>query len=248
MNRMEGKVAIVTGAARGIGAAIAEKLVSNGARVLLTDLRDEEGIALVSRLGANARFAHHDVTQENGWKDMVALVESAFGPVSVLVNNAGITGPMEAMEAVSEADFRRTLDVNVVSVFLGMRSVLSSMKRAGGGSIVNISSVAGIVTTPRTTAYTASKFAVRGISKAAALELSEYGIRVNSVHPGFIDTPMIAGQIPGEQAEEFKKAICPLGRIGKPEEIANMVLFLASDESSYATGSEFVVDGGYTAR
>lgn len=248
MDRLNGKVAIVTGAARGIGAAIAERLVKHGAKVLLTDVLDPEGTALAQRLGANARFAHQDVTSEEGWAQVVALAESSFGAVNVLVNNAGIIGPTAPLEAVTAAQFRQVIDVNLLSVFFGMKWVLPAMQRAGGGSIVNISSVAGIVTSPMTSAYTASKFAVRGITKSAALEYSQYGIRVNSVHPGYTDTLMISGQIPVEQAEEFKKACAPLGRLGKPEEIANMVLFLASDESSYATGSEFVVDGGYLAR
>lgn len=247
MHRVSGKVAIVTGGARGMGAAFARRLVDEGAQVVLTDVLDKEGQIVAQSLGDRARFMHHDVTSEREWKQIVSAAEAIFGPVSVLVNNAGIVGfdPIETME---EADYRRIIDVNQISVFLGMKSVLPSMKRAGGGSIVNISSTAGIVGLPNSLGYTASKFAVRGMTKTAAIEFAPYNIRVNSVHPGFIRTPMTT-PAPGEE-DNFAAAaaLMPAARLGQPDEVANVVLMLASDESRFSTGAEFVVDGGMTCQ
>jgi len=248
MNRVGGKVAIVTGAARGIGEAIARRLVEEGAKVMLTDVLDAEGKAAAQALGENAHFLHLDVTRETEWKRVVSETEAAFGPVSVLVNNAGISSAAGPIDTIDEADFRRVIDVNLISVFLGMKTTLPSMRRARSGSIINISSVAGIVASVNSTAYSASKFAIRGLTKTVALDVSKYGIRVNSVHPGIIETPMVIGFMPTENAEEFIRGTSPLGRLGKPEDIGNMVLFLASDESSFATGAEFIVDGGYVCR
>lgn len=248
MGRVSGKVAIVTGAARGMGAAHARRLVEEGAKVMLTDVLDEEGAATAKALGENARFMHQDVTSEAQWQHVVAATEAAFGPVNVLVNNAGIAFGCP-IETTSEADYRRVIDVNQVSVFLGMKSVIPSMKRAGGGSIINISSIAGITGNAGVLPYTASKFAVRGMTKSAALELAPLNIRVNSIHPGLIRTPMTSSLDPTtEQALALLAASTPVGRAGEPEEVANVVVLLASDESRFATGAEFVIDGGVTCQ
>ena len=248
MNRVNGKVAIVTGAARGMGAAFAKRLVEEGAKVMLTDVLREEGEATAAALGANARFMAHDVTSEAQWQQVVAAAEKASGPITVLVNNAGISYG-GAIETTSEADYRRVIDVNQVSVFLGMKSVIASMKRAGGGSIINISSIAGITGNAHVLPYTASKFAVRGMTKSAAIELAPLGIRVNSVHPGLIRTPMTTSNDPTTQgALDLLAAGTPVGRAGEPDEVASVVLMLASDESRFSTGAEFVVDGGATAQ
>ena len=244
IGRVEGKVAIITGGARGMGAMHGQRLIEEGAKVILTDMLDAEGEAVAKALGANARYLHHDVTKESEWKHIVAETEQAFGPVSVLVNNAGIAAN-SPIEATSEADYRRVIDINQVSVFLGMKSVLPSMKRAGGGSIVNISSIAGIIGTPTTMAYTASKFAVRGMTKSAAIEFAPHNIRVNSIHPGIIRTPMTAGD---NDVIAAATAVTPAGRVGEPEEVANIMLMLASDETRFSTGAEFVVDGGFTCQ
>ncbi|MDA2803605.1 glucose 1-dehydrogenase [Nocardiopsis suaedae] len=241
MGRVEGKVAIVTGGARGLGAAQVRALVREGARVVIADVLDEEGVALSAELGDPAGFVHLDVTDADGWQDAVAAAERLFGPVNVLVNNAGIVHN-EPLEEMSEADFRKDIDVNQVGVFLGMKAVIGSMRTAGGGSIVNISSIGGIIAFSGIMGYTATKWAVRGMTKGAAQELGPEGIRVNSVHPGFVTTPMTEGSGVDDLAR-----IQPLRRTGEPEELANLVLFLASDESSYSTGSEFIADGGYTS-
>jgi 3alpha(or 20beta)-hydroxysteroid dehydrogenase len=243
MGRVDGRVAIVTGGARGLGAAQARLLADEGASVVVTDVLAERGRALADEIGGRARFVDHDVTDPAGWSDVVRAAEEAFGPVSVLVNNAGILHE-EPLESLDEADYRRVVEVNQVGVFLGMRAVLPSMRRAGGGSIVNISSVAGIVGFPGFLGYVASKWAIRGMTKAAALELAGDGIRVNSVHPGVIDTEMTKGL----SAADAAVAAQPIPRKGRPEEIARLVCFLASDESSFSTGSEFVADGGLTCQ
>lgn len=216
--------------------------------MMLTDIRDKEGETVARALGANARYLHHDVSREEDWKRVVAATEAAFGPISVLVNNAAICTALVPIEQLEFADFRRVIEVNLYSVFLGVKAVIPSMRRTGGGSIINISSAAGLIDAPCHAAYGASKFAVRGITKSAAIDVSGDGIRVNSVHPGFIQTPMIEGTVPTENTAEFIKGTSPLGRIAKPEEISNLVLYLASDESSFSTGAEFVADGGMTAR
>ena len=247
MDRVSGKVAIVTGGARGMGAVFARMLVDEGARVVVTDVLDVEGAETAAKLGANACFFHHDVTSEEEWKLVVAKTEAAFGPVSVLVNNAGIAG-IGMLETLSEADYRHVVDVNQVSVFLGMKSLISSMKRAGGGSIINISSAAGMVGFANLLSYTASKFAVRGMTKSAAIELAPYNIRVNSIHPSLIRTPLIAPSADSEALLAGAIAATPVGRLGEPEEVASIVLLLASDESRFSTGAEFVVDGGFTSQ
>ncbi|ETP67353.1 3-alpha-hydroxysteroid dehydrogenase [Planococcus glaciei CHR43] len=244
MARLEGKVAIITGAAQGMGAAHAQKFIKEGAKVVLTDLNEEKGQALAAQLGENALFIKQNVTSEADWANVVAEAEAAFGPVNVLVNNAGITMAKSILQTTEE-EYRRIVDINQVSVFLGMKAIIPSMQKAGGGSIVNISSMNGLVA--GAIGYTDTKFAVRGMTKAAAIECAHYGIRVNSVHPGVIATPMIMQEDTKAAVEAFAQHI-PLKRVAESEEVSNMVLFLASDDSSYSTGSEFVVDGGMTAQ
>lgn len=244
MDRLKGKVAIITGAAQGMGASHATLFVNEGAKVVITDLNEEKGNALAAELGENVIFVKQNVTSEEDWATVIAKAEEAFGPVNVLVNNAGITMAKSMMETTLE-EYRRIVEINQVSVFLGMKAVLPSMQKAGGGSIVNISSLNGLVA--GAIGYTDTKFAVRGMTKAAAIEAAHSNVRVNSVHPGVIATPMVMQEDTRAAVEEFAKHI-PVGRVAQPEEVSNMVLFLASDESSYSTGSEFVIDGGISAR
>lgn len=255
MGRLDGKVAIVTGAARGQGAADARRFAQEGAKVLLTDVLDEEGEKTAAAIRADhgevAAFRHHDVTRENEWEETVAEALDQLGGVHVLVNNAGVAhgGPL-AMTSLD--DYMGVIMVNQVGVFLGMKTVtpamVTSVQRDGlGGSIINISSVDGMVGMAFTVAYVASKFAVRGMTKTAALELGQFGIRVNSIHPGGVDTPLLdpAKEMGVDLRAYFSNV--PLQRIGTPEDVANLALFLASDESGYCTGTEFVIDGGLIA-
>lgn len=246
MGRLKGKVAIVTGAARGQGASHVRKFVEEGAKVVFTDILVEQGEALAEELGANVKFIKHDVSSEADWRNVVEETEKIFGPINILVNNAGvfITGMIADL---SLEGYMKVININQVSVFLGTKAVLPSMNKTKNGSIINISSTNGLVSGPGTIAYTASKFAIRGMTKAAALELAPNGIRVNSIHPGAIATPMIVQEDNKEAVKEFGKMI-PLGRVGTSEEVSNLVLFLASEESSYSTGSEFIIDGGITAQ
>lgn len=245
MGRLDGKVALITGAARGQGAAAARRFVAEGAQVVIADVSDDEGAALAKEIGAV--YQHLDVSAEEDWAAAVETTLAEFGKLTVLVNNAG-TLHFSELAKTDLADYRRVIDINQIGAFLGMRSVVEPMKRAGGGSIVNVSSVEGLAAVPFLIAYTASKFAIRGMTKVAALELGAGNIRVNSVHPGMIDTKMVrdaAGGVDLDLSVITKKLA--LNRAGQPEEIANLVLFLASDESSYCTGAEFVADGGATA-
>ncbi len=244
MKRLENKVAIITGAAQGMGAAHAKLFIENGAKVVLTDLNEEKGQAFAQQLGENAVFVKQNVANEEDWQHVLAVAEETFGPVNVLVNNAGITFAKNMLDVTVE-EYRRIVDINQVSVFIGMKTVAPSMKKAGGGSIVNISSMNGLV--GGAIGYTDTKFAVRGMTKAAALNLAPMGIRVNSVHPGVIATPMVVQEDTKAAVEAFAQHI-PMKRVAQPEEVSNMVLFLASDDSSYSTGSEFVIDGGLTAQ
>ena len=243
MKRLEGKVAIITGAAQGMGASHARKFIEEGAKVVLTDLNKEKGEALSAELGENALFVSQNVTSAEDWAKVVAEAEKTFGKVDVLVNNAGITMAKSILQTTEE-EYRRIVEINQVSVFLGMKTVIPAMQKAGGGSIVNISSMNGLVA--GAIGYTDTKFAVRGMTKAAAIECANYGIRVNSVHPGVIATPMVVQEDTKAAVEAFSKHI-PLKRVAEPEEVSNLVLYLACDESSYSTGSEFVIDGGMTA-
>jgi len=244
MARLDGKVAIITGSAQGMGESHARMFINEGAKVVITDLNEEKGSALAEELGENAIFVKQNVTSEDDWKNVIDETEKTFGPVDVLVNNAGIT-MSKSIEDTTLDDYNKIVQINQVSVFLGIKAVGPSMKKADGGSIINISSMNGIV--GGAIAYTDTKFAVRGMTKAAALEYSPHGIRVNSVHPGVIETPMIMQEDVKEQVEAFAKTI-PMKRIAKVEEVSQTVLFLASDDSSYSTGSEFVIDGGLTAQ
>ncbi|HOW95158.1 MAG TPA: SDR family oxidoreductase [Mycolicibacterium fallax] len=237
--RLAGKVALISGGARGMGASHAAAMVAQGASVMLADLLDDEGAAVAAELGDAARYVHLDVTDADGWAAAVAATVAAFGRLDVLVNNAGIIN-VGTVEGYDLGDWQRIIDINLTGVFLGMRASVPALRDAGGGSIVNISSIEGLAGTAMTHGYTAAKFGVRGITKSAALELGQWGIRVNSVHPGLIRTPMIVG-VP---EDIFQTA---LGRAADPIEVSNLVVYLASDESSYSTGAEFVVDGGTVA-
>lgn len=236
MGRLEGEVALVSGGARGIGEALVRGLVEEGARVAFGDILDDEGKALAEELGESVLYLHLDVTEDGHWQEAVAAAEKEYGPVGLLVNNAGIVDFAD-IDQTSPEDFRRVVDINLTGTFLGMRNAVPSMRRAGGGVIVNISSTAGMMGYAGIGAYAASKWGVRGLTKSAALELGKDGIRVVSVHPGPIRTPMTAGM-----DEEFAAAQ-PIPRFGEPDEVARMVLFLAAD-ATYSTGSEFLVDGG----
>jgi 3alpha(or 20beta)-hydroxysteroid dehydrogenase len=243
MGRLDGKVALISGAARGQGEAEARRFVAEGARVVLGDVLHDECHAVAGSLGDAARAIPLDVTQEADWARAVQTALDAFGRLDVLVNNAGIvkTG---ALEHTSLADYRAVIEVNQVGVFLGMRAVVAAMRASGGGSIINISSNAGMEGVQGVIAYAASKWAIRGMTRTAALELGRDGIRVNSVHPGGVATPMIASDDFASVDQNAIFAAQPIPRVGQPEEIASLVLFLASEESSYSTGSEFVADGG----
>jgi 3alpha(or 20beta)-hydroxysteroid dehydrogenase len=236
--RLAGKVALITGAARGMGAAHARRFVAEGARVVLGDILDAEGTALAAELGPNARYIRLDVTKPDDWAVAVALAVSDFGGLNILVNNAGIFGGAAIVEHPLDL-WHRMIEINLTGVFLGIRAATTALVASGSGSIINISSVAGLRGAPGGSAYVASKFGVRGLTKAVAAELAPFGVRCNSVHPGIIDTPMAEGL--NTQGYDY-----PLGRMARSEEVTNLVLYLASDEASYSTGSEFVVDGGLT--
>ncbi|MBS5936865.1 glucose 1-dehydrogenase [Clostridium sartagoforme] len=243
MERLKNKVAIITGGAQGMGASHVRLFVSEGAKVVFTDLNEEAGRILEEEMGANVRFIKHDVTNAEGWDKVVEETEEIFGPVNILVNNAGIAMNKSILE-MTEGEYRKIVDINQISVFLGIKALVPSMKKVGTASIINISSMNGIV--GGAIGYTDTKFAVRGMTKAAALQLSQFGIRVNSVHPGVIETPMVTEGDSYEAIKQLAKQI-PIRRMAKSEEVSNLVLYLASDESSYSTGSEFIVDGGLTA-
>jgi 3alpha(or 20beta)-hydroxysteroid dehydrogenase len=249
MGRLEGKVVLVTGAARGQGAAEARLFVDEGARVMLSDVRDDDGELLAKELGERALYRHHDVTSEDDWAATVASTISSFGRVDVLVNNAGVFAVL-GMTMTSLDEYMRIVTINQVGTFLGMKAVAETMIGQHAGSIINISSVAGLGGSAGTIAYTSTKFAVRGMTKVAALELAPFGVRVNSVHPGLIDTPMMTEAFAGMDSDTIRtslEATVPFGRFASADDVARLVLYLASDDSAYSTGSEFVVDGGMTA-
>lgn len=240
-----GQCAIVSGAARGQGAAEARALAAAGASVVLGDVLDEEGAAVAAEIGRRARYCHLDVTIPADWDAAIAVAEKSFGHVTILVNNAGILRPGRVQDT-DAADLSATLEVNLLGSYLGIKAVLDSMTAAGGGSIINISSVGGMLGTPGAVAYVTSKWAVRGMTKAAASDLARLGIRVNSVHPGPIQTPMITdGGFAAERFIERNKSRMPIRRMGQPEDVAGTVLFLASAASAYMTGAELTVDGGW---
>ena len=243
--RLDGKIAVVTGAAMGQGAQIARAYVAEGARVVIADVAKEQGQALAEELGETAHFAHHDVSDAASWATVVEDATARFGPVNVLANNAGILrfGDIERMPAEEVELLWR---VNQLGVFLGMQAVTRTMRKNGGGSIINASSVEGLAGMASCTAYAATKWAIRGMTKCAAMELGPKGIRVNSVHPGMIDTPMtrVHG---GDVAMEYGASKVPLRRVGSPDDIAPLYVFLGSEESSYINGAEIAIDGGVTA-
>jgi NAD(P)-dependent dehydrogenase (short-subunit alcohol dehydrogenase family) len=247
---LRGKVAIVTGAARGIGKATVRALAEAGATVVATDILDDEGEALARELSGNegsVRYAHLDVTSEDDWQALVDRTAGDLERLDVLVNNAGI-GTMADVEQETAEGWERTIAVNQESVWLGMRAVVPKMRAAGGGSIINVSSIFGAVGGfGGSVAYHASKGAVRLMTKNAAIRYATEGIRVNSVHPGFIDTPLVA-DLKGTDVERMIIDSTPMGRWGRPEEVGAVIAFLASDAASYMTGSEVYVDGGWTAR
>ena len=245
--RLQGKVALITGGARGQGAAEARLFAAEGAKVVVGDVLDDLGKELASDVGDSVRYVHHDVTSEEDWAGAVAAAVDDFGRLDVLVNNAGIFRVMP-IGLSSLDDFMQVVTINQVGVFLGMKAATPALVDAGGGSIVNISSIAGLQGSPATVAYTASKWAVRGMTKVAALELAPFNIRVNSIHPGIIDTPMLEefAAFGPDVLDRIRERI-PLGRLASADDVARLALFLASDDSAYSTGSEFIVDGGLTA-
>jgi 3alpha(or 20beta)-hydroxysteroid dehydrogenase len=246
MGKLDGKVALVTGAARGQGEAEARLFAAEGARVVLGDVRDELGQQVAASIGASAVYVHHDVASEESWKAAIGTAVSKWGRLDVLVNNAGILH-VAAIAQIELADYMRIVNVNQVGCLLGMKHVIPVMARHGGGSIVNISSTAGMEGQPGIAAYVSTKWAIRGMTKSAAIECGGLGIRVNSIHPGGINTEMGKGETKGFEAIDtdgvYKKL--PLGRVGEPVEVARLALFLASDDASYCTGGEYTVDGGW---
>ena len=240
MGRVDGKVALISGGAQGMGAEDARALIAEGAKVVVGDILDDKGKALADEINAETpdsiRYVHLDVTQADQWDAAVATAVDTFGTLNVLVNNAG-TVALGQIGKFDMAKWQKVIDVNLTGTFLGMQASVEAMKQAGGGSIINISSIEGLRGAVMVHPYVASKWAVRGLTKSAALELGPHNIRVNSVHPGFIRTPMTK-HFPDNMLR------IPLGRPGQPDEVATFVVFLASDESRYATGAEFVMDGG----
>lgn len=237
--RLKGKVALVTGAARGMGASFARAMVAQGASVVLTDVRDEEGLAVEAELGEAALFAHLDVTNHADWRHAVDAAVARFGKLNVLVNNAGIL-KVGGIDDCSSADWDAVIAINLTGAFNGIQSALPALRASTPASIINVSSTAGLKGYGGLVGYTASKFGLRGLTKATALDLGDAGVRCNSVHPGAVLTPMTDGM-------DMTQAHVAMKRAGHPHELANLVVFLASDESSYCTGAEFVADGGETA-
>ncbi len=247
--RLEGKVALISGGARGQGAVEAKLFTREGAKVVFGDIRDQEGQqveAEIRELGGEAIYTHLDVTREADWRSAVDMAVDRYGKLDILVNNAGIA-IWKGVEDTTEEDWDRVMAVNAKGVFLGTKHAIPAMRRAGGGSIVNISSTAGLRGSPGLAAYTATKGAVRLFTKSTAIQYAGENIRCNSVHPGGVDTPMVQ-EAPDDPARRDARQRTPMGRRAAPEEIAYGVLYLASDESSFVTGSELVIDGGRSAQ
>ncbi|MFH0716158.1 glucose 1-dehydrogenase [Staphylococcus delphini] len=243
MGKLQDKVVVITGGAQGMGELHAKKAISEGAKIVITDINDELGQKTANSLGDDVLFIKHDVSKETDWNHVIQEVLNKWNRIDVLVNNAGITYN-KTIDQISLEDYMKIVNINQVSVFLGIKTVSKVMKSQKQGSIINISSMNGLV--GGAIGYTDTKFAVRGMTKAAAKELSPYNIRVNSVHPGVIKTPMLEQDDVKEAVKEFEKTI-PMRRVAQPEEVSNLVCFLGSDDASYSTGSEFVIDGGITA-
>ena len=248
--RLENKVALISGGARGMGAIEAKMFVQEGAKVVIGDVLDEDGKqteAEINEAGGECVFVHLDVTDETAWQDAVAAAVDRFGKLDILVNNAGIAR-INNVEDTTSDEWDLVMDINAKGVFLGTKAAIPEIRKAGGGSIVNISSIAGL-TGGRTSSYAASKGAVRLLTKSSAIQYAGEGIRCNSVHPGVIETPMTTPiMLNTQESRDLNASRHPLGRVGQPEDIAYGVLFLASDESSFMTGSELVIDGGLTAQ
>jgi 3alpha(or 20beta)-hydroxysteroid dehydrogenase len=249
-DRLAGKVALITGAANGMGAAHAEVFAANGAKVIIADVDENRGNALADRLGDQAVFVRLDVTNTESWSNAVAAGAAAFGSINVLVNNAGVSGSATKTIEITEAEWERTIEIDLAGTFRGIKALLPHMIENGGGSIVNISSAAGMAAAPGVNiAYVAAKFGVRGMSKQVAIEYAREGIRVNSVHPGAVRTELtqnLVDQLGPEFMEQFYSSV-PMHRIAELDEVSNAVMFLASDESSFITGTELVIDGGLLA-
>ncbi|WP_235946245.1 glucose 1-dehydrogenase [Saccharibacillus alkalitolerans] len=246
LSRLQGKTALITGGASGIGLASGIRFAQEGANVVLTDISDtrkDDAVSQVEAAGGKAVFLKHDVTLEEDWQRVFKEAEEAFGRVDILLNNAGI-GLRGNVEETSYDDWKKVIDVNLNGVFLGTKYGVIHMKE-NGGSIINVSSIEGLIGDPGIAAYNASKGGVRILTKSAALHAAQYKIRVNSIHPGYIKTPMIGSD---PEAMKYLTSLHPIGHLGEAEDVANMALFLASEESKFSTGSEFVVDGGYTAQ
>jgi len=259
MNRVEGKVALVTGGRQGLGKAIAVLLAKEGAKVVITDRKEDGADAVVQEIenaGGKALFIQHDVSDEADWQQAIEKTIKQFGQLDVLVNNAGV-GEGKNIETISLEEWRWVMSINLDGVFLGIQNAIKVMKKTGGGSIVNMSSIEGLVGDSRMVAYDSSKGGLRTLTKSAALHCAQqgYNIRINTVHPGFIDTAMVRGFLKSqakdgdvEAARRALESLHPVGHLGEPDDVAYAVLYLASEESKFATGSELVIDGGYTAQ
>ena len=247
--RLDGKVALISGGASGIGAAHAQVFAAEGAQVVIGDIQEAKGpqvAADVNNNGGEAVFVRLDVTNENDWQNAVQAAVTRFGKLTTLINNAGVYWP-GGVEEETRDKWQKMIEINQTGVWLGMKGALPALRESGNAAIVNISSLYGLIGSPGSIAYHASKGAVRLMSKAAALEYVRQGIRVNSIHPGQIDTPILAGLMTPEQDAQIKE-VTPMGRLGRPEEIAYGSLYLCSDEASYTTGTELVIDGGWFAQ